>query len=103
MREGGEKGGARPDYHIDLPMPDALPLVHPLARRELTVQDGHPPREATSNALHRLWSQRNLWHHHDGLTAGGNRLRDRLQIHLGLATPGDAVEEKNIRLMGAHR
>ncbi len=56
--------------------------------------------ETRAEASHRLRRERDLRHQHDGASAAGKHLGDHLQIHLGLAAVGRAVEQHHLRKGG---
>ena len=92
---------ARADHDLHAARADVLPLVVPLARREMAVQHGHArllPGKAGAKALHRLRRQRDLRHQHQRGAARRHHLRDRLQIDLRLAAAGHAVQQDHARL-----
>ena len=50
-----------------------------------------------------LRREADLGHEDDGAPAGGNGSGERLQVHLGLARPGHAVEQERVVAAGADR
>ena len=96
----GEDGRARADAHARLPRPQPRPLVVALARRELGVQDGDRVAEARDEARDDLRRQRDLGDEHDHAAAVRERVRRRPQVDLGLARPGDAVQQQPLARRG---
>ena len=58
------------------------------------MQHADAAREALGEALHRLRRERDLRHQHDPAPPEGDRVRERVEVDLGLATPGDAVQQQ---------
>ncbi len=96
----GEDGRARTDAHARLPRPQPRPLVVALARRELRVQDGDRVAEARDEARHDLRGQRDLGDEHDHPAAVRQDLGGGPEIDLGLARPGDAVQQQPLTRRG---
>ena len=96
-----EHAGARADDDPDAPGPDMLPLVVPLARRQMAVQHGHAhllPDETRAKMFHRLRRERDFRDEHERRFALGENPVDRLQVDLRLAAAGDAVQQNDARL-----
>jgi hypothetical protein len=71
------------------------PVVQPLRRRQCAVQADQPPtRETGREAGFELRRQVDLGHQHQGLAAVGQRALGGLQVDLGLAAAGDAVQQR---------
>ena len=66
--------------------------------RELGVQDRDGVAEAVDEARDDLRRQRDLGHEHDRAAALGERRRGGLQVDLGLARAGDAVQQQPRRI-----
>ena len=96
----GEHGRARADADARLPRPQPRPLVVALAGRELRVQDGDRVAEARDEARHDLRRQRDLGDEHDHAAAVREGLRGGPQVDLGLARPGDAVQQQPLARRG---
>ena len=94
VAHGREDRRARPDAHARLPRAQPRPLVVALAGGELGVKDGDGVAEARHEARHDLRRQRDLGHEHDHPAAVGEHRRGRLQVDLGLARAGDAVQQQ---------
>ena len=90
----GEQSAARAYYHVEIAAADVPPLVELLARRLLAVEQGHPPSEPGVDPLQRLRSQRDLRHQEHSPASQPHRVGNGPQVHLGLATPGDAVKQE---------
>ena len=100
--DGREDGRARADDDAGAALADLVPLIVSFTRREMAVQHGDKclklaGTEARLEPLDRLRCQGNLRHQHDGSPALLKRAGDGLQINLGLAGAGDAVEEEGAR------
>ena len=93
-RHGCEDRRARPDDDGGFAGRDPLTLVATLGLAEPRVQNGDAVAEPGSKATERLRRQRDLGDEHDRAQAARDRLRARLQVHLGLAAPGGAVEQE---------
>ena len=89
-----EQGRAGADHDHRLAAPDAAPLVETLAVGKPGVQDGDAAVEAALEAADQLRGERDLRHQHQRALAGGQGDGDGLQIDLGLAASGDAVQEE---------
>ena len=76
------------------PLPDLAPLIEALPAGESAVQDGDPLVEPRSKAIHDLVRERDLGDEHDRSPTPLQRSRRRTQVDLGLAAPGDPVEEE---------
>ena len=71
--------------------------------RELGVQDGDRVAEARDEARDDLRRQRDLGDEHDHAAAVGERVRGGPQVDLGLARPGDAVQQQPLARRGRRR
>ncbi|UUY02080.1 hypothetical protein LRS13_15305 [Svornostia abyssi] len=76
-----------------------MPLVAALGGGELGVQDGDRVPEAIGEAGDDLRGQGDLRDEDDRRAPAGERRRGRLEVDLGLARPGDAVQEQPLRLV----
>ncbi len=84
----------RADHDAGLAARDG-PLSHaPLDVAERAVQHHYTPGEAPAEARGQLRRERDLRHQHQRLPSERQRLRDRLQVDLGLARPGHAVQHE---------
>jgi len=90
----GEHRRARAHAHARLAAAQAQPLVEALAVAERRVQDRDGVAEALDEARHDLRRQRDLGHQDDRPLPPLERRADGLQVHLGLARAGDAVQEQ---------
>ena len=88
-----EHGRARADGDPRLAGPQPPPLVVALALAERRVQQRHRVAEPSLEAGDGLRRQRDLRHQHDHPAPARERLRARAQVDLGLARPGDAVQQ----------
>ena len=100
VRRGGEDRAAGADDHRDGPLGDPLPVPVPLGVAQVAVQHGHRA-EPLAEPLDRLRREADLRHQHDRLPAEMDHLLDRLDVDLGLAAAGHAVDED--RLVPAER
>ena len=80
---------------VECVVADAVSYTH-LARAHARVHDGHRVAEAPAEAPHRLRRERYLGHEHARRAPRGERRLDGLQVHLGLARPGDAVHDHHL-------
>ena len=90
----GEDRRARPDAHPRLAAGQPAPLVVALAVGEPGVQHGGHLAEPRGEARQRLRRQRDLRHEHDRRATRRQRPLHRLEVHLGLAGAGDAVQQE---------
>ena len=93
VRVGQEQRRARADHHVHLARRDRVPGARALACAELRMPFGGPHAEALREAVEELRGERDLRHQDQRLAALADRLGDRLEIDLGLARAGDAVEQ----------
>src|SRR5205085_486820 len=75
-------------------LPRAPPLVEALARGKVAVQDGDALAEALLEPRGEHRRERDLRHEQQRLLSPPHRLTHHLDVHLGLAAAGDALEEK---------
>ncbi len=92
--ERREHGRARADRDARLAALEVQPLVVALALAQLRVQNRDGVAEARLEARDRLRRERDLRHEHQHGSAGGERRLCRLQVDLGLARAGDAVQQE---------
>ncbi len=90
--QGSKDGRAGAQDHRGPPVPDPPPLHGLLGRGKAAVEDGQPAREARPEALHHLGSERYLRDQHACPAPLLQAARHRLQVDLGLAASGDAVQ-----------
>ena len=94
-----EDGRARADDDAGAALADLVPFVVAFAGGQMAVQHGderlqRAGAEARLEPLDGLRRERDFRHEHDGALALFERVGDGLQINLGLAAAGDAVQEK---------
>ena len=94
LAERREDRGARPDDDLRLPERDSLALVAALCVGQAGMQQRDRIAEARLEPSERLRGQRDLGHEHDRCLAALQRRRARLQVDLGLAATGFAVEKE---------
>ena len=85
---------ARADHHPRLAAGDPLALVAPLGLAQAGVQDRDRVAEARAETTDRLRRERDLGDEHDRPEAALEGRCRRLEIDLGLAAPGRAVEQE---------
>ncbi len=93
-RQRREHRRARADAHPRLAAAQPLPLVVALTDAQRRVQDRDDIAEAGLKAPQDLGGERNLGHEHDGRAPGLQGRGDRLEVDLGLARAGDAVQQE---------
>jgi len=71
------------------------PGARALARRQFRMPGRRPCAEARGEAVEKLRGQRDLRHQDQALPAAADRVSHRLEIDLGLARAGDAVEQRD--------
>ena len=76
-------------------MATAAPGAGAPARRQFRMPFRRTDAEARGEAVEELRGERDLRHQDQALPAGADRVRHRLEIDLGLARAGDAVEERH--------
>ena len=89
-----EDGGARADDDVERTGGDLRPLVVRLPEREPRVQHTDATREALGEATHGLRRERNLGHQHDPTPPEADRVRERVEVDLGLAAARHAVQQQ---------
>ena len=92
---GQEQGRAGADDDARLPGGGRAPGPRALGRRERGVPFDRRAAEARREAVHELAGERDLGQHDERLAALLQRAGDRLEIDLGLARAGDAVEQRD--------
>ena len=86
---------ARADDDGDLALGDGLPSAGALARRQFRMPFRRARAEARGEAVQELRGERDLRHQDQALPATANEVGHGLEINLGLAGPGDAVEQRH--------
>ncbi len=86
---------ARADNDADFTIGDGAPGARPLARRQFGMPRGGPRTETGREAVEKLRGKRNLRHQDQALPAAADGVRHRLEIDLGLAGAGDAIEQRD--------
>jgi hypothetical protein len=94
VRHRREHRRAGPHDHARLALPDAPPLVVPLTRRQLAVEDGDDGPEARPRGPHQKRRERDLRHEDQDAAAGIERPFGGPEVHLGLAAARDTVHEE---------
>ncbi len=92
----GEHRRARTHAHPRLAAAKSQPFVVALAAAKRRMQDRDHVAEARLKAPQHLWRQSDLGHQHDRRAAGLERRLHRMQIDLGLARAGDAVQQETV-------
>ena len=91
---------ARPDADARLTLAQAQPLVAALARRQGGVQDRDPVAEPGPEPGHRLRREADLGDEDDRPPPPRQRRLDSGEVDLGLARPGDPVDQQLPRRPG---
>ena len=89
-----EHGRAGPDTDARLAAAQALPFVVALAHAERRVQHRHHVAKARLKSPQDLRRERDLGDQHDRRAAPLQGILDRVQVDLGLARAGHAVQQK---------
>ena len=100
---GQEQRRARADHDRDFAVGNGAPGAGALARRQFRMPLGRPGAETRGKTVEELGGQRNLRHENEALAAAADRVRHRLEINLGLAGAGDAVEQSHRIAVRRHR
>ena len=93
---------ARADHDADFVRRHRQPGARAQPRRELRMPLRRPGAEAGGEAIEELRRQRDLGHQHERLLAPADALGHRLEIHLGLARAGDAIEQGDAEAAAEH-
>ena len=93
---GQKQRRARADHDRRLAGRDRRPIARARARRQFRMPFHRPHAEAPREAVEKLAGQRDLRHQDQRLPAAADGLGDRLEIDLGLARAGDAVEQRDM-------
>ena len=86
-----EDGAAGPHHHLNLPVGDASPLATPLNVGQVAVQHGHCA-EAAAKSFDGLRSKADFRNQHERFFSLANHFLDGLEIDLGFAAAGHAVQ-----------
>ena len=89
---GQEQRRARADHDRNFAVGDRAPGARALARRQFRMPFRRAHAEARGEAVEELRGERDLRHQDQALPAAADHLRHRLEIDLGLAGAGDAVD-----------
>ena len=92
---GQEQRRARADHDPHLAGRHRRPGARAQPRRELRMPFRRPHAEALGEAVEELRGERDLRHQDQRLPAAPDRFGHRLEIDLGLARAGDAVEQRD--------
>ena len=88
---------ARADHDLRLAGRDRRPVARAGARRQFGMPFQRPHAETLREAVEKLPGQRDLRHQDQRLPAAADDFGDRLEIDLGLARAGDAVEQRDVK------
>ncbi len=102
VRRWGEDRAAGPDHHRRPARGDPLPVPMPLGVAQMAVQDRHLA-ETQTKPLDRLRREADLRHQDNRLPPVADHFGDRLNIDLGLAAAGHAVDEDRLVFLCADR
>ncbi len=101
MSQGGKDGRAGAQYDRRPAACRGLPGIEALVVGEPRVQGYNRCPEAASKAGEGLRCQADLGDQHQGLAATGDDRLDQLQIDLGLAAAGDAMQQAGVETVEA--
>ncbi len=96
-RSEDSRAGTYADPRLARPQPP--PLVVARAGRHLRMKQRHRIAEPPPEAIHRLRGERDLGDEDDRASPPCQRLASRLQVDLGLARAGHAVEQEGARVL----
>ena len=99
---GQEQRRARADHDGNFAIGDRAPGARAPARRQFRMPFRRADAEAGGESVEELRRQRDFRHQDQALPAAADRIGHRLEIDLGLARAGDAVEERD-RIAAAWR
>jgi hypothetical protein len=97
IRVRHEQRGARADHDMRVAGGDRGPVARAVARRQPGMPLQRTHAEADGEAVEELPGQRDLRHQDQRLFAAPDDFGNRLEIHLGLARAGDAVEQGYVK------
>ena len=97
IRIGQKQRRARTDYDRRLARRYSRPIALPRARRQFGVPFQRTHAEALGKTIEELSCQRDLRHQDQRLLSPPDDFRNRLEIDLGLAGTGDAVEQRDVK------
>ena len=100
--EWQEQRRARADHDTDAALGNGAPGLAPLHAGEAGMPGRRLRAEPVLEALQPLCGERDFGQQHQHLAAGRQCRRDRLEIDLGLARAGHAVEQGRGKRMGQH-
>jgi hypothetical protein len=103
LRHRREHRRARPERDPGAPRAEPSPLIVALAVGEAAVEHRDLVAETRAEARRELRRERDLGDQHQRPAPGREHARDRLEIDLGLAGAGDAVEQKRAVARGVDR
>ena len=92
---GQEQRRARADHHRHLARRNRGPGARALSRRDLGMPFGRTHAEALGEAIEELRGERDLRHQDQHLLVAPDRLGHRLEIDLGLARAGNAIDQRH--------
>jgi len=93
-----EHGRARADHHRGPARCGGTPGLEARAVGERGVQRDDGCGEPRAEAGDELRRERDFWHQHECAAACGEHALDQVQVHLGLAAAGDAVQQEGAEL-----
>jgi len=94
VAERQEQGRPRADHQLRAALPDHAPQPPPFGLRRARMPFGGARAEARLHPRQEFRRQRDLGQQHQRLPAHREAFGHRLQIHLGLARAGDALQER---------
>ena len=102
MRRRGEDCTASADDDLDFAASDSSPMFVTLDVAQMAVQYGHTI-ESAAEAPDRLWRKADFGHEQNRLATEADDVFDRLNVDLGFAAAGDAVDDDRLMLLGGER
>ena len=99
--ERREHRGSGADDDVHVAAADALPLIVTLAVRERAVLNRHALGEGSPHQRRHRRREGNLGDEQQHLPAGVAHRARHAQVHLGLAAPGHAVQQRHLEAAGA--
>ena len=97
--ERQEQRGAGAYHHTRLPREHRAPGAGTLGRAHLGMPLGRPCPEPFREAIEKAVGERDFGQEDQRLPAGAQRVRHRLEKHLGLAAAGHPVEQRHAEPM----
>ena len=103
VAEGQEQRDARADHQLRLPLPHHAPQPAPFGHGDAGMPFGGAGAEARLDPGEEIAGQRDLGQQDQRLAALAQGFGDGLEIDLGLARPGDALQQRGGIAAQRHR